>query len=403
MTPTTPTAGNGDAGREPDFSIVLGGPLYQLLRRAHLADDAMDLVRRRIVVLSLLAWLPLLVLAAVEGNLTGGPTAVPFVRDIEVHVRFLAAMPMLIAAELIVHQRMRPLLQVFRERRLIPESAKPQFEAAVEGAFRLRNSVWVEVFLIALVYGLGVLVIWRRYMSLEAATWYATPSASGSVLSMAGAWYGYVSLPVFQFLLVRWLFRLFLWTRLLWKISRIELHLVPTHPDRVGGLSFLSGTTDALVLIAAALGTLLAGQIANRIFYLGAALPAFKAEIAVTLGFLVIVIQGPLLFFAGQLARAKRIGTREYGTLAERYVCEFDEKWIRGGAPAGEALVGSADIQSLADLGNSFEVVRSMRTVPITRDGLVHLAVATLLPILPLALTMMPLEDLLKTLLGVVF
>ena len=114
-------------------------------------------------------------------------------------------------------------------------------------------------------------------------------------------------------------------------------------------------------------GALLAGLIANRIFYVGAALPEFKIEIAVLVVFLMCVVLGPLLVFAPQLAQAKRTGNREYGTLAERYVREFDAKWLRGGAPADEPLVGSADIQSLADLANSFEVVRTMQMAPITK------------------------------------
>jgi hypothetical protein len=81
----------------------------------------------------------------------------------------------------------------------------------------------------------------------------------------------------------------------------------------------------------------------------------------------------------------------------------FDAKWLRGGAPANEPFVGSADIQSLADLSNSLEVVRSMRIVPITRDGIVRLVGAILIPLVPLALTMMPLEELVKMLLGLVF
>ena len=44
----------------PDFSLVPGGPLFQLLRRAHLTDDPLELQRRRIVVIALIAWLPLL-------------------------------------------------------------------------------------------------------------------------------------------------------------------------------------------------------------------------------------------------------------------------------------------------------------------------------------------------------
>jgi hypothetical protein len=115
------------------------------------------------------------------------------------------------------------------------------------------------------------------------------------------------------------------------------------------------------------------------------------------------LVLGPLLLFAPQLAEAKRVGLREFGTLAQRYVRDFDAKWLRGGAPADEPFVGSADIQSLADLGNSFEVVRSMRVAPVTRQAVVQVVAATLLPIVPLALTMMPLEELLKKLLGILF
>jgi hypothetical protein len=386
-----------------DFSLVLGGPLYQLLRRAHLTDDALTLVRQRIVVISLLAWLPLLVLSALQRQMLPGNAAVPFLWDVEVHVRFLVAMPLLIAAELVVHRRMRPLIEQFLGRRLIPESGMPRFDAAVASAFRLRNSVLAEALLIAAVYGVGILIIWRHYLALTTATWYATPSAGGTTLSLAGIWYGYVSIPIFQFLLLRWYFRLFIWTRFLWQVSRIELSLIPTHPDRTAGLGFLSGMAAALTPLAAAHGALLAGTLANRILYLGAALPEFKFEIAAMVALVLCVIFGPLLVFAPQLARAKRRGNLEYGSLAERYVRAFDTKWLRGGADPDEPLVGSGDIQSLADLANSFEIVQTMRIAPVTKDALIRLVATTLAPVAPLALTMMPLEELVKALFGILF
>ena len=386
-----------------DFSLVLGGPLFQLMRRTHLAGDALELLRQRILLIPLVAWLPLLVLSLVEGEALGGRAAVPFLLDIEVHVRFLIALPLLIIAELIVHQRMRFVVRQFLERNLIPQSALPRFEEAIASAFRLRNSVLAEVLLIALVYVVGILLIWRHYVALSTDTWYAVPTAEGLKLSVTGAWYGYVSLPIYQFLLVRWYYRMFIWSRFLWQVSRIELSIVPTHPDRVGGLGFLANTVYAFMPLAVAHGAMLAGPIANRIFYLGATLPEWKVEIGVLVVFLVCLVLGPLLVFAPQLAQAKRTGNREYGTLAERYVREFDAKWLRGGAPAGEPLVGSADIQSLADLANSFEVVRTMQIAPITRDSLLRLVAATLAPIVPLALTMMPFEELLRKLLGVLF
>lgn len=387
----------------PDFSLVLGGPLFQLLRRAHLSDETVMMARRRIIIISLFAWLPLLLLSTLEGRMLGGSAVVPFLLDVEVHIKFLVALPLLIAAELVVHWRMRSLVNLFLERRLIPEGAMARFEAAIASAFRLRNSVLAEVLLIALVYGVGVLVVWRHYMALGTTTWYATPSSDGSTLSLAGMWYGYVSLPIFQFLLCRWYFRLFIWTRFLWQVSRIELSLIPTHPDRVGGLGFLSNIVYAFSLLVLAHGALLAGQLANRIFYLGAALPDFKGEIALMVVFVLALVLGPLLVFAPQLAQAKRTGLREYGTLAERYVREFDAKWLRGGAPADEVFVGSGDIQSLADLGNSLEVVRTMRLVPLTKEMIIRLAAVTLVPVAPLALTMMPLEELLKKLAGILF
>jgi hypothetical protein len=360
-------------------------------------------VQQRILVISLLAWLPLLVLSALEGHALGGNVAVPFLWDIDVHIRFLVAMPLLIVAELVVYQRMRFVVRQFLERNLIPESGLTRFEAAIASAFRLRNSVLAEVLLIAFVYVVGVLIIWRHYVALATATWYAAPTVEGSKLWFAGMWYGYLSLPLFQFLLLRWYFRLFMWTRFLWQVSRIELSLIPTHPDRVGGLGFLANTVYAFTPLAVAHGALLAGLIANRIFYLGATLPDFKIEIAVLVVFLMCVVLGPLLVFAPQLAQAKRTGNREYGTLAERYVREFDAKWLRGGGPADEPLVGSADIQSLADLANSFEVVRAMQIAPITRDAVLRLVAATLVPIVPLGLTMMSLEELVKTLFGILF
>jgi len=388
-----------------DFSLVLGGPLFQLMRRAHVSDGALDLVKRRILFFVSLTWLPLLVLSVLEGQAFGGSAPVPFLWDVEAHARFLVALPLLIVAELIVHQRMRPIVRQFVDRNLIPQEALPRFDAAIASAFRLRNAVFVEALLIAFVYLVGVMLVWRHFVALSTtATWYSTPTAEGLKVSPTGWWYVCVSLPVFQFLLMRWYYRILIWVRFLWRVSRIELSLIPTHPDRVGGLGFLPLVSFAFAPLAVAHGAMLAGLIANRIFYLRAALPDFKAEIAVVALFLLCLVLGPFLVFAPQLAVAKRRGLREYGTLAERYVREFDSKWVRGPAATGnEPLVGSADIQSLADLDNSYEIVKTMRVAPITRDALVGLLVATLAPVVPLALTMMSLEELLKTLFGILF
>ncbi|HTN94751.1 MAG TPA: hypothetical protein VMJ33_09230 [Gallionella sp.] len=397
------TSGGKPLHKAPDFSFVQGGLFIQLLRWTHLSDDIRTNVRRPVIVIALLAWLPLLVFSALEGQMLGGTVAVPFVYDVDVHIRLLLALPLLIIAEVATLNRLPLLLQQFTVRHLVPEKSMARFEAVVASAMRLRISVFAEVLLIAVVYGVGILVVWRHYWTLDTATWYATPSAEGSKLTLAGMWYGYVSMPIAQFLLLRWYWRMFVWARLLWQVSRIELSLVPAHPDRVGGLGFLASAWSAFAMLAAAHGALAAGQITSRILFAGATLLQFKYEIAVVVVFMLCIVIGPLLFFAPQLAAAKLVGMRKYGALAARYVREFDAKWLNDGATANEALVGSADIQSLADLGNSYEMMRTMSFTPISMRATLGLAAATLAPIAPLLLTMIPLNELLGILMKLVF
>lgn len=391
------------SGHEEDFSLVLGGPLFQLFRRLRLTGTALELVRRRIVVIALVAWVPLLVLSVIDGKAWGSAVKLPFLHDIDAYVRFLVALPLLIAAELIVHQRMRAVVAQFVSQGLVPDAVRERFEATIASALRLRNSVLAEVLIIAFVYIVGILVVWRSFTALDVPTWYAAPEGGRLRPQLAGWWYLFVSLPLFQFILLRWYFRLFIWTRFLWQVSRLPLAYAPMHPDRMGGIGFLSRIAQAFAPLLVAQGALLAGTLANRILSEGAVLTSFKLEVVAVVAVAVFFILGPLLVFVAPLAVAKRTALRDYGHLARRYVDEFDGKWLRGRVPADEPLIGSADIQSLADLGNSYEVVRTMRTVPITRDTLIQLLAMTLLPIAPLLLTMISLEDLLKQFLKVVF
>ncbi len=400
MNAKTPIADEEVLRKSENFSFVLGGPLFQILCRAHLSNDALALVYRRILVISLFAWLPLLVFSVLEGHALGKSVSLPFLLDVDAQLRFLVVVPLLIGTELLVHRRMRLAVRQFPDRQLISADGVKQFNAALDSSIRLRNSVLAELLLVALVYGVGVLIIWRHFLALNMATWYGTPSVAGTRLSFAGMWYGYVSLPIFQFLLCRWYFRLGIWARFLWQVSRIKLNLIPAHPDGNAGLGFLSNTAYAFRLLAIAHGAMLSGLIANRILYLGARLTDFKSEIAVLVIFLLCVTLGPLLVFAPQIAQAYRTGNLEYGILAMRYVRAFDAKWLHGGAPADEPLIGSSDIQSLADLGNSLQVIRNMSVIPVTRDAVLQLVAATILPIVPLVLTMMPLEEVMNRMLG---
>jgi hypothetical protein len=198
-----------------------------------LGGDALELVQWRILALLLITWFPLLILSAV-GTGIGSIVEITFFHDIEVHVRFLVALPILIGAELLVHFRVRPLVRRFIEWRIVLPKDKALFQKAGESAVKIRNSVYVELALVAAVYSLGM-----RFWSARGdfgPNWYELPGGRWK-LTPAGDWYVFVSLPIFQFILLRWYMRLFIWFRFLWQVNRIELNLVPTHPDRCGGWS----------------------------------------------------------------------------------------------------------------------------------------------------------------------
>lgn len=341
------SGGGSTSGR--DFSLVVGGPLYQLLRRAHLTDDDLGLVHRRIVVSILLTWAPLLVLSAIEGNLLGPTPKLPFVEDSGFHVRLLIVIPLLILAELVVHRRLQPIVDQFRVRGLVRPDENHRFAQALSEAARWRNSVVAEVVLLAIVYAIGILFTLHRYVSLGGDAWFGSASRREG-LSIAGLWLVFVSLP-----------------------------------------------------IAAAHGALSAGMLANRIFFAGARLTEFKIEVVTEALLLLILFAAPLTVFAPLLSRVKRAGLRDYGALGQTYTREFRNKWLSNTRPPGETLLGSGDIQSLADLGNSFTATAQTRLAPLSLAALFNFAAAFFVPILPLFLTMMSLEKLIGRLVGLVF
>jgi len=375
---------------EREFSMMLGGPLYQLFLRLRMVREPLDLLSRRIIVISLLGWLPLLMLAVAGGRAWGG-VKVPFLLDVATHVRFLVALPLLVLAEWVVHVRFRPLIWQFVARGLVSAEDRPKFDGIIESSFRLRNSVVAEVILLLVVFTGGHL-LWRTQGAMQTDTWYADAGVARH-LTLAGKCYAYWSMPLFQFILIRWYFRIFIWTRFLWKVSRLGLKLVPTHPDRAGGLGFLTASANAMMPVLIAQSAVISGIMANRIFFEGGKLLQFRIDILLLVLFLLLLAFGPLAVFAPALLACQRLGRREYGLLASRYVNAFDRKWVRNRSDESE-LLGSGDIQSLADLANSFSVVDSMAVFPFGRAAVIRLAVATVLPILPLILTVIPFDQL---------
>lgn len=389
------------AHENEDFSLVLGGPLYQLMLRWGLIQPPLGHLGWRISVITAIAWLPLVPFTIFADRFAGG-VRVPFLYDCEVHTRLLFSLPLMIFAELVVYGRMRVIGAEFEERQIITGAARVRFKEVLASATRLRNSAPIEIALLLIVIFAGRYV-WQESIALHSDTWYASVTPNGQSHTWAGRWYTFVSLPIFQFVLLRWYYRIFIWFRFLFQVSRLDLNLIPLHPDRRCGIGFLGTVATAFSPLLIAHSGVVAGSIANRILHEGATLPNYKYEILGLAAFLLAIVLGPLCVFAPNLHAARLAGLRTYGRLASDYVLEFTDKWAHGPiASNGEHILGSADIQSLADLGNSFTVVKEIRLVPFGKEALVQFLLAIILPLAPLAFTMFSLEELLKRLLSAV-
>ena len=395
-----PPAADPAAPAKEDFSLVLGGPLYQLFLSTRLARPPLQLLHRRMVAIPALAWLPLLVLAAMDGHALGG-VGLPFLRDIETYARFLVAMPLLILAEPVVHSWTRDIVLQFREREIVPLRAMPRFQAAVDSAGRWRNSTTVEIVLLASAFLLAPW-LWQYGMALHADTWYAAFDDGRIEPTRAGWWLIHVSTPVFQFLLLRWWFRLAIWWRFLWQVSRLPLELRAVHPDRSGGLGFLGEGVYGFMPVLFAQGAVASGLIASRVLTGARTVVEFRGEIAMLAVLLVAEVLVPMLFFVPDLIAARREGLRRYGALAAIHGREFERKWIESGIPSGGALLGNPDISSLSDLAGSNDVVREMHPTPFDLRVLLQLVAISVVPFLPLVLTVIPLADLLQRVVGMV-
>lgn len=381
---------------EHELYFERGGPSYRLMQRVGLIRGDDPSVSRRVVCFLAITWLVLLLISLFEGYALGPTPRQSLLLDFATYARFFVAVPLLIVAEVVIGPRLTAAGLQFVQGGFVRPEDYPAFDRAIARVERWRESMCVEVFLLAMALTAAWTLSPDAVYGNNTATWAVFASDSGVQFSLAGMWYKFIALPIMYFLLLRWLWRLGLWTRFLVAVSRMNLALVPTHADQAGGLGFLGQAHLPLGIFGAAASSVVSADAAFRIVFDGVPIETFKLSAIVVLVATEVIALGPLLVFAPIMARKRREALREYGLLVVRYNRAFHEKWVAGKAPGDEPLLGSADIQSLADLGNSYEFIRSMKLVPFSLRVAAQLVLAAALPALPLLPLVMPWETILK-------
>jgi hypothetical protein len=392
--PTPPVVDELHSSVADNFSLTRGGPLYRLQLRLGAAEEERIRVMQRALGIVLVTWLPLLLLSAAQGLAFGKHIAIPFGQDFAVNVRFLIALPLLILSEVGIDHRLRITVNQFLKSGLVKEADLPSFEAVIKKVTRLRDRALPEMVILVVAYLPSLSVHSSEILMSGVSSWHLVQVPSGETLSYAGWWFGLISVPFYRFLLLRWVWRMFLWASFLWRVSKLNLVLIPTHPDMAAGIGFLSEAQLRFGVIAFACGAVVAGQMGNAIAYQGATVGGLKFIIIAYCVVATLVLAAPLLLLAPRLLAVKKRGLLEYGRLATGYAQTFDAKWVHGRPPEGETLLGSSDIQSLADLGNSYAIVQGMRAAPIGKGTIIGLAIAAALPMAPVLILGTPADQL---------
>ena len=361
-----------------------GGPYLRLLRRLKLHRDEGGEITRVIFVTLAVLWVPFVLLEIASSE------PVPLRADLAVHTRLLVSVPLLIWADVILHDLCALAIEDFTERRVAGGEQREQLPGMLAQAERLRSSALAEVVFLGLALVGGQASLWGG-PSL------ATVLHSHSMIGAARMlWPSCIAVPAFIFLLFRALWRWLIWCWVLWRFSQVRVRLVPSHPDGCGGLAMLAIPGRAYAIVLAAVGAAVAGSWGTKIIVQGADVRSFAAPLGLLVAIALALGVGPLLTFSSQLLSARVLGLAHYGHLAHDYTTEFDDRWIVH--RPDEDLLGTADIQSLADLATSFRIVHDMRVVIFEARDLLIMLVGLLVPICPLVFTVVSLNDLLKTL-----
>jgi len=359
------------------FSLI-GGPLHQLGRRLGLVRGTNTVALG--LALGVGLWLVIIAIAAVQG-LTDQLFDMSLVAT---HARLVLVIPLFFLCESWIGPRMTAFIATIARTGVLPPEEKPALDATVARTHRMVNSWWPEaVCLIA--------AIWLDVTGLRLQTFGESGGYDSARNALAFLVYLHVGLTLFRFLLFRGAWRLAVWTWFLWRVSRLDLNLIPGHPDRAGGLGPLESVHERFTPMVAAFSILESASVAESISKGTLAVNAAYSWLAIVLIVDVVLFIGPLLVFTDKLWAARTKGVGLYAGLAARYVREFEAKWT---GDSSERLLGTADIQSLADLANVVNVVKGMRWITVGPRLLTMMMIAAVAPLAPLLLFQYPLTEL---------
>lgn len=376
---------------QTEHELFGGAPFLRLLRRFRLLPSEGSQLTRRALMAVLVAWVPLVLLSVLEGTALRSRDDDSLLLDLAVHTRYLLALPLFAFAEWLLAARLSGVVHHFRDVGAIRTADLPRFESIVSSTRQLANSATAELVAVVLAYAvISALLFSSPARGLPA--WHVAESGG---LSLTGWWHALISLPLLLVAVIEMLWRWCLWGRFLWFVSRMDLALVPAHPDGVAGLQFVGYSVRAYVPYGMLVGLIVAGSLANRVLYDNISPLAYSNVVVALLAFVAALFTAPLLFFTRTLLNAWRRGIFDYDALASRMGRQFEAQWFGQGDNVDASALGRPDFSATTDLYSVVANVFRMRLFLFDLQGLVLLACATAVPFVPVVLFAVPIDTIL--------
>jgi hypothetical protein len=345
---------------------------------------------RRALFFAALTALPIVTWAAMTSHLVDTGPGESLLRHYGVLVRCLLAIPLFILAEGAAQRTVRSMVPKFISSGIVAPAQQAAFEQSLRDIRHLRDSSLPWIFV------LGAIVAWllidRPSAHEDAMSW--AVSADGT-LGFGGWWYAYVARPILLALLLGWLWRILLVAYWCWRVGRIDLSFVPTHPDRAGGIAFVEKLPGAFALVTFAMSAMIASRWAHEITVHGVAVESYKFPAAAFVVIWTLLMLLPLLAFAPSLWAARKRAVPAYAALVGEQGRLVHQRWILHEPVADTPILDAPEIGPVADAATMYDAVKRMRVLPVGKSAIARILGTIALPMIVVAALQVPVGDVL--------
>jgi len=379
-----------------DVSLFRGGLFYRVQVLTRLVGPERWNVGRRVVIVLAITWLPLVIIT----GLSNREQLISLLTDYEVYSRVVIAIPVLLIGQLVMEDRFGIVARHVRQAGLLEGDALQKMKDVLATIRRLRDSPFSELVIVTLIF-VELTLVWNTRVA-TGPVWAVSRSGGVAHLTPAGWYYGLVCAPIYQLFLGLCFWKWLLWSYFLFRLSRMDLNLVATHPDSHGGLGFLGLSPVAFTPLAFALSVVIGASWSREIANNAARLRSFQLPAIILVVLMFIMALSPLVLFVRKLDALRRTAMLQYGVLAQRYAKYLQGKWFSPAGSPEEAQFSATEVTVLADFALSYRNIKRMRPFPADKGTLIGLALAVTVPLLPAVLAEFPFSVIVRGLLQAV-